>query len=310
MTIAPAFIPRRFSELVRQGKERFFDVEEGSRVQTFEHWHVDAKQRPTLVIIHGLEGSAESHYVLGLTEKAYLNGFNVLRVNVRNCGNTMHLCKTLYHSGLSHDAIFILRELQQEGFSKIFLAGCSMGGNISLKAAAELGDEATSFVSGICALSPALDLGPCVDQLETGFNRFYEQNFLRGLKDKIRTKQVQYPDIYDISQLNTVRSIRAFDDTYTAPHAGYGTAENYYRTASALPIIDQIRVPVLIIQSKDDPFVPFSSFLSPKLKAENITLIATKYGGHAGFVQAKAENPLFDRFWAENRIVEYCKSFL
>jgi uncharacterized protein len=310
MTIAPSFIQRRFSQIVYEGRERLFDVEEGSQVQTFGHWQVDAKKHPTLVIVHGLEGSAESHYVLGLTEKAYVNGFNILRVNVRNCGNTLHLCRTLYNSGLSQDAIYILRELHNEGYEKLLLVGCSMGGNISLKAAAELGEEATSLLAGVCTLSPALDLGPCVDSLETGLNRFYEQNFLRGLKQKIRSKQQQYPEIYDTTALPRIRSIRAFDDTYTAPHSGYGNAANYYKTASALPIVDQIRVPTLIIQSKDDPFVPFSSFESPKLQTQFITLIATDYGGHAGFIQAQREDPLYDQFWAENRIVEYAKSIL
>jgi uncharacterized protein len=310
MTLAPSLIPRRFSRIVKEGNERLFDVEEGSQVQSFGHWHIDAKKRPTLVIMHGLEGSADSHYVLGLTEKAYLNGFNILRVNVRNCGNTLHLCKTLYNSGLSQDAIYILRELHNEGFTKMILVGCSMGGNICLKAAAELGDEAIPYLAGVCALSPALDLGPCVDSLEIGFNRFYEQNFLRGLKQKLRTKNQQFPDIYDISKIASIKSIRAFDDLYTAPYAGYGTGTNYYKTASALPIADQIRVPTVIIQSKDDPFVPFASFDSPKLQTPFITLISTDYGGHAGFVQAQREDPLYDLFWAENRIVDYCKSFL
>lgn len=310
MTLAPAFIPRRFSNVVKQGRERLFNVEEGSKVRAFEHLHVDAKRRPTLVIIHGLEGSADSHYVLGITEKAYLTGLNVVRVNVRNCGNTMDLCRSLYNSGLSADAIYILEELHNEGFNKIFLAGCSMGGNISLKAAAELGDKAVPYLAGVAAISPALDLGPCVDELEKGFNRFYEQNFLRGLKQKIVYKNKQFPEIYDISKLRTIKSIRAFDDTYTAPHAGYGTAANYYKTASALPIADRIRVPTLIIQAMDDPFVPFESFASPTLQTPYIDLIATKYGGHAGFIQAIPEEGLYDHFWVENRIIDFCKFFL
>src|SRR5207302_1305124 len=140
--------------------------------------------------------SAEAHYVLGTTRKALYSGFNIVRMNMRNCGNTMDFCKTLYNSGLSQDILFIAEELRKEGFKNIFLAGCSMGGNICLKSAGELADNGPDLLSGVIAFSPALDLSPCVDAFENGFNRFYEQNFLRTLKEKIRYKSKQFPEIY------------------------------------------------------------------------------------------------------------------
>jgi len=187
------------------------------------------------------------------------------------------------------------------------LAGYSLGGNIVLKAAAELGSGGRDTVAAVCGVSPALDLGPCVDELEKGFNRFYEQRFLVGLKEKLKEKQRLFPDLYETSGLHLVRSLREFDDRYTAPCGGYGTAERYYRQASALPVLDRIRVPALIIQARDDPFVPFSSFTSPQLKSGYIELLDPEHGGHAAFIHKQAETPPWlDRFWAENRAVTFC----
>jgi predicted alpha/beta-fold hydrolase len=207
--------------------------------------------------------------------------------------------------------ISIARQLKDEGFSQIILAGCSLGGNIVLKAAGELGTSATDLICGVATISPSIDLEASVRSIEKPRNRIYERYFLRILKLNIREKALLYPELYDVSRLDKIKSIRQFDDIYTAPMGGYGNADNYYRTASSINVLHRIVVPTLIIIAEDDPMVPFESFKSPALNNEAIKLIATKHGGHVGFIHQKAEGlPLFDQFWAENRVVNFCQEVM
>lgn len=309
MTIVPALWLRRLPPVKIPGVDRLFQIKPRVQILARCHFAADAASRPTLIILHGLEGSSDTPYVLGMTHKALDRGMNVVRMNLRNCGDTLHLTPTLYNAGLSEDLIAVATELKErDGLTKIFAAGYSLGGNIVLKAASELGKDGANLFSGIGAVSPALDLELCVQALERGFNRFYEQRFLFGLKSKVRIKQALFPEIYDISKLNSIRSVRGFDDTYTCVDAGYKDAAEYYEKASALPILHQAQVPILIIASKDDPIVPFVSFESPQLRNPFIKLLATEHGGHSGFLGGAFEkNGLIrDRFWAENRIVDFC----
>jgi len=164
MTIAPALWPRRFPRAQKTSQPRLFQVAPDSQVLAHCHWQDKPQSAPTLLVLHGLEGCSDSHYVLGTTEKALAMGMNVVRMNMRNCGNTLHLTPTLYNSGLSEDALAVVQELRTaDHLDKIYLCGFSMGGNIVLKAAGELGTEGTNLLTGIIAISPSLDLAPCVD---------------------------------------------------------------------------------------------------------------------------------------------------
>jgi predicted alpha/beta-fold hydrolase len=307
MTIAPAFWPRP-NLRTPPAEARTFEVEPGIRVLTRCNWQPERTSKPTLVLIHGLEGSAESSYMRGTTYKAWHHGMNVVRMNLRNCGGSMHLTPTLYNAGLSADVIKILRELREENLRSIFIAGYSLGGNIVVKTAGELGSEGPEILSGVAAVSPSLDLDACVTAMEKRSNRHYERHFLRTLKRKIREKAKAHPDRYDTSHLKTIKSMRSFDNTYTAPAGGYGNAANYYATASAINVVHKIQVPTLIIASEDDPLIPFSIFQHAALQNSNIELLATKYGGHAGYIHHASERlPVLDSFWAENRIVQFCQ---
>lgn len=309
MTIIPALWMRKLPPVKTPAVDRLFQVKPHVQVLAKCHFADDAKSRPTLIILHGLEGSSNTPYVLGLTHKALEHGMNVVRLNLRNCGNTLHLTPTLYNAGLSSDLIAVTNELiERDGLKTIFAAGYSLGGNIVLKAASELGAEGKALFKGICAVSPALDLAACVDSMEKGFNRFYEQRFLFGLKDKIRIKHQMYPSLYDVAKLKGVNTLRGFDDVFTAPDADCKDSAEYYAKASAIRIIEKSEVPILIIAAKDDPIVPFTSFSSPKLKAPNITMLTPEHGGHSGFLGRTTESngAVSDRFWAENRIIDFC----
>jgi hypothetical protein len=311
MTILPALDFGRHSKLHNAAETFLVDVAADSKIRVHCHRCSEDPSTPTLLLVHGLESSAAAPYLLNLTAKALPLGFNVVRMNLRNCGGTMKLSPSLYNAGMSGDLIKLVDYLRSElNFSNIFLVGYSLGGNIVLKAAAELGTRAIERFTGVCTISPALDLNACVTAIESGVNRLYELRFLLGLKGKIQAKNKLFPGRFDASKLRQVNSLRAFDDTFTSIDAGYANAMDYYQHASALPLLPQIQVPTLIIASQDDPIVPFHSFQEPQLNSPFITLLAPTHGGHGGFVHQDIEQNkelgTFDRSWAENRVLEFC----
>jgi predicted alpha/beta-fold hydrolase len=287
-------------------EERLFEVQPGVRLLARCRWFQEKRDHPTLLVVHGLEGSAESHYMLGTAAKAFRSGFNVVRLNMRNCGNTEHLTPTLYHSGLSDDIRAIVNELiVVDGLRRIFVAGFSMSGNIVLKYAGEDGEQSPAELKGICAISPSADLNACANAINSPSNWLYRQSFMASLRKRIRAKHKIYPQSYDISGLRKVRTIRQFDDRYTSIDGGFRNADDYYEKSSALPLIKHIRKPTLIVHAQDDPFVPFEPLTDPSVDANPyVIMLAPEHGGHVGFVANNAV--LEDRFWAENRVVEFC----
>jgi predicted alpha/beta-fold hydrolase len=286
---------------------RYFDVAPGTRVLAHCHWQPRPWQHPTLVALHGLESSSEAHYLRGLADKAFAAGFNAIRLNQRNCGATEHLSDSLYHSGLIDDPLAILWELVEvDGLQAIAVAGYSLGGNLALKLAGDLGASAPKALRAVCAVSPTMDLAVCVEALERPQNAVYQWNFVRNLKARMRRKAAAFPGKWRLDPLPTIRSIRAFDDAYTAPHHGFRDAADYYHRASAMRVLDRIAIPALVITASDDPFVPPGPFTDPVVAANpNITLALTPHGGHCGFVEEPG--PGYDGYWAEREIVEFLR---
>lgn len=305
-TIAASFLSRNTPRLNQNTEPRYFDVAEGVQVLAHCPWQPDRAARPTLLIVHGMEGSTESTYMMGTAEKALGAGFNAIRLNIRNCGGTEHLTPTLYHAGLTDDLPVIIDELaQKDKLNEIYLAGFSLGGNIVLKLAGEFGDSTPRALRGVVAVSPSIHLPSCADAIELRSNFIYHIRFLMSLRDRMRRKASLFPDRYDISLLRRIRTIREFDNIYTAPAAGFRDAADYYERASALPYIKQIRIPSLIIHSKDDPFIPFAPFERREISENpNVLLLAPERGGHVGFI-ATGEGEA--RYWAELKIIEFIK---
>lgn len=309
-TLAAFVWPRRSRLQSAQSADeaRLFEVEDGVSLLAHCRWQRDHLAHPTMVLVHGLEGSSESIYMLGTADKAFRAGFNVLRTNMRNCGGTEHLTPTLYNSGMSGDFRAVLRELiERDRLPSIFLVGFSMGGNVVLKLAGEDGTDAPEELAGVCAVSPALDLGACADRIEHRSNWLYQKRFINSLHRRMHTKRKLHPDLYDISDLHMVRTIRDFDERFTAVHGGYESAVDYYQRASALQFVHRISRPTLILHAQDDPFVPFQSFRHPSITDNShVTLLAPRHGGHVGFIAEDGSRRDEDRFWGENRIVEFC----
>jgi hypothetical protein len=304
MTIVAAFVPRRFD--LPPAEPRLFQVEPESRLLGHCHWQPGKrKDAPVLVLVHGLEGSSESNYMLGIAEKAFQRGFHVIRLNQRNCGGTETLTPTLYNSGMSGDYRAVLEELSQgDGFQQIFFAGYSMGGNLVAKMVGELADSVPAALLAVCTVCPSIDMAPCADALERWDNYPYQRHFVSGLMAHYATKQKLFPQLYSTDGLPPIRTVRNFDDYIVAPRFGYRNAQHYYESVSAKRVAAQIRVPFLLITAQDDPFVPYSLFLNAKV-ADNpaIQFVAPRYGGHCGFISRYA-GP--ERFWAEQRIVDFC----
>ncbi|MBZ0187694.1 MAG: alpha/beta fold hydrolase [Candidatus Obscuribacterales bacterium] len=323
MTIAAAAWPRRVPHVVASQRNRLFPVSDCDsilvagndasvirQVGRDSHCPDDSDRRPgrsVVLLVHGLEGCADSHYMLGLAYKCLFAGIDTVRVNLRNCGGTAGHCRTLYNAGMSGDIIALAEDLvANQGYEQVFLFGVSLGGNIVLKAACELGRAGVGYLAGVCAVSPSLDLSTCVAAMGSGVNRIYDLNFVFALKAKIREKVKYFPGLFDTELLKHVKTIRQFDDLFTAPDGGYDSAAHYYQEASAISMMQWSKAPILIITAKDDPIVPFASFQAKSLKGDNIKILAPDRGGHGGFLAARAGgSALCDRFWSEDQALQF-----
>lgn len=296
---------RRFPHLPAP-EERLFDVAPETQVLAHCHWQPERARHPLLIALHGLEGSSAAHYMKGLADKAFARGFSVIRLNQRNCGATEQLAAGLYHSGLTEDVDVVLREvIGRDGIARVAVAGYSLGGNLALKLAGDYGAAAPPQLRAVCAVSPVLELAACVRALERRQNAVYQWNFVRGLKARMRRKQVCFPGRFSIDRLAQITTVRQFDELFTAPHFGFAGAEDYYHRASAMRVVGRIAVPTLIITAEDDPFVPLGPFRDPALAGNpSIRLMVTAHGGHCGFLDAGgAERG--DGYWAERTVVSF-----
>jgi predicted alpha/beta-fold hydrolase len=296
--------PRYFPRLPAAVR-RVFDVARDARVLAECHWHARAWEHPTLLALHGLNGSSQAHYMRGLASKAFARGMNVIRLNQRNCGGTEHLSRGLFHSGLTTDVARVIHELTEvDGLPAIAVSGYSLGGNLALKLAGEYGAHPPAALVGVAAVSPIIEIEQCTRALERPENWIYEWNFVRDLKKRMRRKDRLYPGHYDIAALATVKTVRQFDQAVTAPHFGFRSASDYYHRASAMRVIDRIRVPALIITAEDDPFVPAEPFHDPKVTGNpHIDLHVLKHGGHCGFIGEHSGED--DGYWAEKKILDF-----
>lgn len=287
-TIAANFWKRN---LTLQSRPTLFETEPGVRVMAMTTLPPEPS-RGTLVALHGLEGSHDSGYLQSLAQTGATLGLTVHRLNMRGCGGTEGLSKTLYHAGLTADLKAMLPQLAPP----VFLAGFSLGGNVVLKLLGELGDHARAHVKAAAVCSVPLDLHACCLEMMQPKNQLYERRFVRSLKQRFRRRAAEHPEIYETKGLDEIQTVLAFDDRVTAPHFGFGNAERYYATQSSQRFIDRVAVPTLLIQAQDDPLIPFAVYQRHTAFQKNphLRLLTPEHGGHVGFIARR--NP---RFWVD-----------
>jgi predicted alpha/beta-fold hydrolase len=305
-TIASYFMRRK--DRVPTAERRCFQVAKDTQIICDCHWQQDKSRAMTVIIVHGLEGSSVSSYMVGTTAKALAAGMSVVRMNMRNCGGTEALTPTLYHSGFSHDLEAVVSELiRNDSLTRIALVGFSMGGNLVLNLVGEWGAAKPPEVCASATVSPVMDLAPSADALHNRSNRVYEIKFVRGLSRLFSRKAKLFPNRYDVARLKGVRSIREFDEQITAPYSGFRDADDYYARVSSSRLAEQIAIPSLILYSTDDPFIRLLPETRAKLRSNNfVKYLETHRGGHCAFL---AEPNGYDGRWAERTVVEYLRQF-
>ena len=312
-TIAGNFLPR--ASHLPASESHLVEVSPGGDTQIATqvlcvcHWQPAEvrSQRPAVILVHGLEGSSDSQYIVGNANKLWRAGASVIRMNMRNCGGTERLSPTLYHSGLSGDVDAVMRFfMERERLESIALVGYSMGGNLVLKLAGELGANAPRALRSVVGVSPAIDLGPSATALHRPENRLYERRFLRNLIKRFRRKVRFFPRAFDPNRATGIRSLREFDDRITALYSGFLSADDYYYRAAAARVVDHIAVPTLILHSLDDPFVTITPETRAAVQANpNITFLETEHGGHCAFLAQPDQSNGYDGYWAEHTLLRF-----
>ena len=252
------------------------------------------------VISHGLEGSSNKKYVLGMARYLAHQNWDVLCTNFRACSGVPNRLPRMYHSGQTDDLhTVLLHALSVKPYRMLALVGFSMGGNQILKYLGERRYPLPQEIRAAAVFSVPCDLQGSVGMLDKWYNTIYMRYFMKGLKEKIRIKAAMFPEIYTTEGLSSVRNFRPFDDQYTAPVHGFASASEYYQKSSSLQFLDGITVPTLLVQAQDDPFLSASCY--PTACAErnpSLLLQLPRYGGHVGFVDMNRTNI----YWSERRV--------
>ncbi len=270
------------------------------------HWNrAQPAASAVLLVLHGLTGCGTSPQVVGIAAKGRARGFDVVRADLRNASGDVPSTQ-VGHAGRSEDVRTILCHiLERSPGATVCITGYSLGGNIALKCLCELAESAPKQLRAVATISVPINLDAACRRIDAPVNIVYRTYFVSRLRRIVARRALQDPERYAQINLGGVRTIRSFDDAVVAPLGGFDSAADYYRRCSALRFIDAIRVPTLLIQAHDDPFIPFDVYCDPRIASNRaVRLLATTHGGHTGFYGSSAADP--DPFWAENRAVDFC----
>jgi predicted alpha/beta-fold hydrolase len=258
---------------------------------------------PVLVLFHGLEGSARSHYARSTAHTCKQLGWRLILPHFRGCSGELNRQPRAYHSGDTAEIDWILRRLHADhGGRKLHAAGVSLGGNALLKWAGEQGRAAADIVTGVASMCAPLDLAACGHTLAHGFNRIYTRHFLNTLKRISAARLRLFPGLFDGQRMQSARNLWQFDDVVTAPIHGFKGADDYWARASAKPWLKSIVVPALAVNPKNDPFLPAAHLPTPAEISPSVRLEQPADGGHVGFVSGPFPGRLD---WLPQRLVHF-----
>jgi len=251
-----------------------------------DHTTARAQGGTALVLFHGLEGSSRSHYAKTFAAEAQRRGWAFVLPHFRGCSGPINLAPRAYHSGDHEEIGWMLRRIcEQVGPGcTLYAVGVSLGGNALLRWAQEAGTAAGQVVRGVAVVSAPLDLAAAGDAIDSGFNRWiYAQMFLRTMKPKARSKGRQFPGLFDLQRALAARTLREFDDAFTAPLHGFAGVDDYWKRASAKPSLAALELRALLLNARNDPLVPASSLPGAGEVGPSTTLWQPETGGHVGF---------------------------
>ncbi len=285
------------------------------RVTTWDQDFIDLDfslvgSKTLVILIHGLEGSSQSKYILAATSEFNNEAMDTVAFNLRGCSGEDNLLLQTYHSGKTDDVHFIINYiLKNYSYQNIVLAGYSLGGNLTLKYMGEFAKTLSSKIKCAIAVSVPVDLASSSVAMSSYKNKIYMEAFLKTLRLKVLEKAHKFPEFkLDKDKLFKAKAFSDFDALYTAPVYGYSGAEDYWEKASSKPYLKSIETPTLLISSEDDPFLAAACFPIKEAKtSKNFYLEMTKYGGHVGFISSF----LIDKNrWLENRMLNFIKQHL
>jgi uncharacterized protein len=258
---------------------------------------------PSVHLFHGLEGSSQSHYARVLMHSVGARGWRGSVFNFRGCSGEANRMPRAYHSGDSGEVDWVLRRMKERlGAAPLFAAGVSLGGNALLKWIGETGEQAKRFVKGAAAISAPMDLMAGGDALGRGFPIVYARHFLVSLKRKSRAMIERHPGLFDAAAVERSRTLRDFDNAFTAPVHGFRDTDDYWTRSSAKPWLRAVRVPTLVINARDDPFMPESALPTEREVSDAVTLEFTAKGGHVGFVSGRFPGQID---WLPRRLLHF-----
>ena len=264
-------------------------------------WYRQGSDR-LAIISHGLEGNSRRPYVLGLTRALMLQGWDVLAWNYRSCGGVMNHLPRFYHSGATEDLHTVVTRALRGPYKNLFLSGFSMGGNLTLLYLAQLGEHVDSRIKGGIAYSAPVDLAGSAEVLALPSRKIYMKQFLQDLQVKMQLKAEIFPNIIDTRDFDQIRNFHQFDNLYTAPLHGFRDAMDYWTRCSALPRLKEIRVPALIVNAADDPFLSSDCYpSSPDVLGRYVRMEVPRWGGHVGFVEWRKDG----LYWSERRALDF-----
>ncbi|MBP6338755.1 MAG: alpha/beta fold hydrolase [Vitreoscilla sp.] len=283
-TIWPALFARRFAGAAPQFDRERWDTPDGDFIDVDVLRSPAPGYAPWLVLFHGLEGSSNSHYAQAFADVAAQRGWHFALPHFRGCSGELNLAPRAYHSGDFEEIGWILHRLRQRSAAPLRVAGVSLGGNALLRWAEEAGDTAAATASAVAAICSPVDLTASGHAIGQGFGRLtYTRMFLSSMKPRALAKWQQHPGLFDRDKLMAARDLYEFDNVFTAPLHGYKNTEDYWQRASAKPHLARIRIPTLVLNARNDPFVPAHS-LPVQLEAGRfVTLWQPHQGGHVGF---------------------------
>ena len=289
-TIWPALFGKRFEGLAPRYVRERWDTPDGDFIDV--DWQHDVppplatavRQAPLLVMFHGLEGSSASHYAQAFAHWARSHGWGFVVPHFRGCSGEINRAPRAYHSGDFEEIGWILQRIRARHNGPVAAIGISLGGNALLRWAEEAGETASQSLSAICAVSSPIDLTAGGRAIGTGFNRqVYTRMFLRSMKPKALHKWAQHPGLFDRNRLLAARDLYDFDNVFTAPLHGFRDTDDYWLRGSAKPELHRVRIPALVLNARNDPFVPAHSLPRPHEVGSHVTLWQPAHGGHVGF---------------------------